>query len=69
MLYNIYLFTFVFKVCLFILVPVMCKLFPKRGNAIFVIEYRKTSRRQKKSIVISIGDHIYPLDKTLSVPN
>jgi len=23
----------------------------------------------KKSNVISIGDHIYPLDKTLSVPN
>jgi hypothetical protein len=26
-LYNIYLFTFVFKICLFILVPVMCNLF------------------------------------------
>jgi hypothetical protein len=37
-LYNIYLFTFVFKICLFILVPVMCNLFPKRGNAIFEIE-------------------------------
>jgi hypothetical protein len=35
---NIYLFTFVFKICLFILVPVMCTLFPKRGNAIFEIE-------------------------------
>jgi hypothetical protein len=32
-LYNIYLFTFVF-----ILAPVMCNLFPKRGNAIFEIE-------------------------------
>jgi hypothetical protein len=36
-LYNIYLFTFVLKICLFILVPVMCTLFPKRGNAIFEI--------------------------------
>ena len=37
-LYNIYLFTFVFKICLFILVPVMCNLFPKRENSIFEIE-------------------------------
>ena len=37
-LYNIYLFTVVFKICLFILVPVMCNVFPKRGNAIFEIE-------------------------------
>ena len=36
-LYNIYLFTFVFKICLVILVPVMCTVFPKRGNAIFEI--------------------------------
>jgi hypothetical protein len=35
---NIYLFKFVFKICLFILVPVMCNLFPKRGNDIFEIE-------------------------------
>jgi hypothetical protein len=26
------------KICLFILVPVMCNVFPKRGNAIFEIE-------------------------------
>jgi hypothetical protein len=57
----------VFKICLFILVPVMCNLFPKRGNDIFEIEERKISWRQaKKYTVISIGDHIYPLDKTLS---
>ena len=37
-LHNIYLFTFVFKICLFILVPVMCNLFPKKGKAIFEIE-------------------------------
>jgi hypothetical protein len=30
--------TFVFKIYLFILVPVMCNRFPKRGNAIFEIE-------------------------------
>jgi hypothetical protein len=35
-LYNIYLFTFVFKVCLFILVPVMCNLFPKFWFSVFV---------------------------------
>jgi hypothetical protein len=35
---NIYLFRFVFKICLFILVPVMCNLFPKRGNDIFEIK-------------------------------
>ena len=40
---NIYLFTFVFKICLFILAPVMCNLFPKRANDIFEIEQRKIS--------------------------
>jgi hypothetical protein len=37
-LYSIYLFTFLFKICLFILIPVMCNIFPKRGNATFEIE-------------------------------
>jgi hypothetical protein len=38
---NIYLFTFVFKIYLFILVPVMCSVVyfqKKKGNAIFEIK-------------------------------
>jgi len=70
LLYNIYLFTFVVKICLFILVPVMCNLFPKKGKCYFwnwIEENFMTTN--KNSNVISNGDHIYPLDKTLSVPN
>ena len=37
-LYNIYLFTFVFKICLFILVLAMCNPFSKSLNAILEIE-------------------------------
>ena len=67
-LYNIYLFTFVFKICLFIiiLVPVMCNLFPKRGMLYLKLNRRKLHDDKKKSNVFSIGDHIYPLGKTLS---
>jgi hypothetical protein len=37
---NIYLFRFVFKICLFILVPVMCNLFPKRGKFFMIYASR-----------------------------
>jgi hypothetical protein len=33
------------------------------------VEEENFMTTNKKSTVISIGDHIYPLDKTLSVPN
>ena len=70
-LYNIYLFTFVFQIYLFILVPVMCSViyFQKKGNAILEIKQNKLHDDKKNLNVISIGDHIYPQDKTLSVPN
>ena len=65
-LYNIYLFTLVFQICLFIitLVPIVCNLFPKRGNAILKLNRGKCHNDKNKYNVISIGDHIYLLDKT-----
>jgi hypothetical protein len=53
-LYNIYLFTFVFKIYLFILVPVMCSVvyFQKKREMLFLKLNKKI-----KSNVISIGDH------------
>jgi hypothetical protein len=41
-LYNIYFIRFVFKISLFILVPVICNLFPKMGNTTFEIELTTT---------------------------
>ena len=47
----------------------MCNLFPK-GGMLFLKLNRGTLHDNNKTYnVISIGDHIYPLDKTLSVPN
>ena len=47
-LYSIYLFTFVFKICLFILVPVMCNLFPKRGILFFKLNRGKLHDNKQK---------------------
>jgi len=35
-LYNIYLFTFVFKICLFILIPVLCVIYFQKGEMLFL---------------------------------
>ena len=46
----------------------MCNLF-KKGEVLFLkLNRGKLHDDNKKSNVISIGDHIYTLDKTLSVP-
>ena len=49
----------------------MCSViyFQKKGNAILEIKQNKLHDDKKNLNVISIGDHIYPQDKTLSVPN
>ena len=47
----------------------MCNLFPKEEILFLTLNRGKLHDAKIKSNVISIGDHIYPLDKTLSVPN
>jgi hypothetical protein len=47
----------------------MCNLFPKGEILFLTLNRGKFHDAKKKSNAISIGDHIYPLDKTLSVPN
>ena len=49
----------------------MCSVlyFQKREMLFLKLNRGKLHDDKKKSNVISIGDHIYPLDKTLSVPN
>ena len=51
-LYNIYLFTFVFKICLFILAPVMCNLFPKRGMLFLKLNRGKLHENKQKISVM-----------------
>ena len=50
-------------------VHVICNLFPKGEILFLTLDREKFHDAKKKSNAISIGDHIYPLDKTLSVPN
>ena len=49
----------------------MCSViyFQKREISFLEIKQNKLHDDKKNLNVISIGDHIYPLDKTLSVPN
>ena len=50
----------------------MCSIiyFQKREMLFLILNRGKLHDNKKKNLnVISIGDHIYPLDKTLSVPN
>ena len=48
----------------------LCVIYFQKGEMIFLTLNRgKLHDAKTKSNIISIGDHIYPLDKTVSVPN